>query len=142
MRWRGHEVSRPGSLSEKPSESALIIALALLAIALPAPLVRLRLAPGRSLTARLMFRGRRGRRLFGPRLLLAATALSARTWRALLVSRGHGALLLPWRGGPLWRGHGASRLPWHRRLLLLSRRYGTLVLARNGALRWRRRPLG
>jgi hypothetical protein len=90
-----------------------------------------------------MFRGRRGRRLIGPRLLLAATALSARTWRTLLVSRGHGALLRRWRGGPLRWGHGAPLLPWHRDLLL-SRGRGTLALARNGALRWRRRhrPLG
>ena len=90
-----------------------------------------------------MFRGRRGRRLTGPRLLLAATALSAQTWRTLLVSRGHGALLLPWHGGPLRRGHGAPRLPCHGGLLL-SRGHGTLALARNGALRWRRRyrPLG
>jgi hypothetical protein len=57
-----------------------------------------------------MFRGRRGRRLMGPRLLLAATTLSAGTWRTLLVSRGHGTLLLPWRGGPLSRGHGALLL--------------------------------
>ena len=122
-----------------------------------------------------MFRGRRGRGLIGPRLLLAATALSARTWRTLLVSRGRGALLLPWRGGPLRRGHGAlllpgyggplrrrhgalllpwrgglvlrrgygaPRRPW-RRNLLLSRGHGTRALARNSALRWRRRrPLG
>ena len=95
--------------------------LALLALA--ASLARLRLAPRRSLTARLMFRGRRGRRLIGPHLLLAATALFARTRRALVTSRRHGAPLLPWHGG-----------------LLL----GTLALAGNGALRWRwsRRPPG
>jgi hypothetical protein len=126
-------------------------------LALPASLARLRLAVRRSLTARLMFRSRRGRRLIGPRLLRAATVLSAQTWRTLLVSRGYGALLLPWRGGPLrrgnallpWhgsplrRGHGGLLLPWHGGLLL-SRRHGTLALARNGALRWRRRrrPLG
>ena len=69
--------------------------LALRALDLPALLARLRLASRRSLTAPLMFRGRRGRRLIGPRLLLAATALSARIWLALLVSRGNGALLRP-----------------------------------------------
>ena len=115
---------------EAPSDD-----LALRALALPAPLARLRLAPRRCLTARLMFRGRRGRRLIGPRLLLAATALSAQTWRTLLLSRGHGALLLPWHGGPLRRGRGG--------LLLLGWGHGTLALARNGALWWRRRrPLG
>ena len=55
------------------------ILLALLALALPASFARLRLAPRRSLAARLMFRGRRGRRLIGPHLLLAVPALSART---------------------------------------------------------------
>ena len=57
--------------------------LARLALVLPASFARLRLAPRRSLAARLMFRGRRGRRLIGPHLLLALAALSARTWRAL-----------------------------------------------------------
>jgi hypothetical protein len=104
-----------------------------------------------------MFRGGRGRRLIGARLLLAATALSAQTWRTLLVRRGHYALLLPWHGGTLRRGRYALLLPWHggtlRRghgallpwpggLMLLSRGHGTLALARNGALRWWRRPLG
>ena len=69
--------------------------LALLALALPALLARLRLAARRSLTACLVFRCRRRHWLFGPRLLLAATALSARIWYALLVSRGHGALRRP-----------------------------------------------
>jgi hypothetical protein len=105
--------------------------LALLALlALAASLARLRLAPGRSLTARLMFRGRRGRRLIGPRLLLAATALSARTWRSLLVGRRHGALLLRRHGGPLRRGHGP--LPPRHGALLLRRRHGALLLRRHG----------
>jgi hypothetical protein len=108
---------------EAPSDRLALLPL----LAHPASLARLRLGPRRSLTARLMFRGRRGRRLIGPRLGLAATALSAQTWRARLVSRGHGALLLSWRGGPLRRGRGTVLLARHRTLL---------------GQRWRHRPLG
>ena len=115
--------------------------LALRALALPALLARLWLALGRRLTARLMFRGRRRRRMRGPRLLLAATALSAGPWLALRVSRGYGALLWPRNWGlPLSWGHGTLPLSGNR-AFLLSRGHATLALARNRALRWRHRPL-
>ena len=98
---------------EAPSDDLALLPLLAHAASLP----WLRLAPRRSLTARLMLRGRRGRRLLDPRLLLAAIALSAQTWRARLLSVGHGALLLPWRGRPLRRGPGSVLLARHGTLL-------------------------